>query len=75
MGGTCSTHSIYKKYINILEEKREAIAWGMQILENNRHIKMNLKEIECGSADWIQLAQCRNQWRNLIDMIMNLPVP
>jgi hypothetical protein len=27
-----------------------------------------------GSTDWIGLAQDRNQWKALVNMVMNLPV-
>jgi hypothetical protein len=38
-------------------------------------IKMDLKEIGCDSMDWIDLAQDRDQWRALFNMVMNLQVP
>jgi hypothetical protein len=28
-----------------------------------------------GNVDWIHLAQDRNQWRALVNTVMNLPVP
>jgi len=28
-------------------------------------IKMNLQKVECGSMDWIELAQDRDRWRAL----------
>jgi hypothetical protein len=38
------------------------------------YIEMDLREIrECG-LDWIYLAQDRNQWRALVNTIMNLRV-
>jgi hypothetical protein len=38
------------------------------------NIKMDLKEIECGGMDWIDLAQDRVQWRALVNTVMNLQV-
>jgi hypothetical protein len=38
-------------------------------------LKMNLKEIGWGGMDWIDLAQDRDQWRALVNKIMNLRVP
>jgi hypothetical protein len=36
---------------------------------------MDLREIELGGMDWIDLAQDRDQWRTLVNMIKNLRVP
>jgi hypothetical protein len=37
-------------------------------------IRMDLREIGWGSADWIQLAQNRDRWRALVNTMMNLRV-
>jgi hypothetical protein len=39
------------------------------------NIRMDLREIEWGGMDWIDLAQDRDQWRALVNTIMNLQVP
>jgi hypothetical protein len=39
------------------------------------NIKVDLREIEWDSLDWIDLAQDRDQWRALVNMVMNLRVP
>jgi len=36
---------------------------------------MDLQEAECGSTDWIELAEDRDRWRALVKAVMNLPVP
>jgi hypothetical protein len=36
---------------------------------------MNLTEIGWDGMDWIDLAQNRDQWRVLVNTVMNLPVP
>jgi hypothetical protein len=41
----------------------------------NNNTKMDLREIGWGGMDWINLAQDRGQWRNLVNMVMNLLVP
>jgi hypothetical protein len=39
------------------------------------NIKMDLSEIGWGGVDWIDLALDRDQWRALVNMVMNLWVP
>jgi hypothetical protein len=39
------------------------------------NIKMDLRAIEWGGMDWIDLAQNRGQWRALGNMVMNLRAP
>jgi hypothetical protein len=53
---------------------------GMTPLERPRrrwvdNIKIDLREIGWDGIDWIDLAQDRNQWRALVNMVMNLRVP
>jgi hypothetical protein len=36
---------------------------------------MDLREIGWDGMDWIDLAQDRDQWRVLVNMVMNLQVP
>jgi hypothetical protein len=60
----------------ILERKPE----GKRPLGRSRgrwedNIKMDLREIGRGGMDWIHLAQDRDQWRALVNMVMNLQVP
>jgi hypothetical protein len=39
------------------------------------NIKMDLREIEWGGVDWIDRAQDRDQWRALVNTVMNLWPP
>jgi hypothetical protein len=39
-----------------------------------KDIKMDSREIGWGGMDWIHLAQDRDQWRALVNTVMNLPV-
>jgi hypothetical protein len=39
------------------------------------NIKIDLREIELGTMDWIDLAQEGDQWRALLTMLMNFRVP
>jgi hypothetical protein len=36
---------------------------------------MDLREIGWDGIDWIDLAQDRNQWRTVVNAVMNLRVP
>jgi hypothetical protein len=38
-------------------------------------VKIDLREIEWDDMDWIDLAQGRDQWRALVNTVMNLRVP
>jgi hypothetical protein len=38
-------------------------------------IKMGFREIGWGGVDWIDLAQDKDQWRVLVNTVMNLRVP
>jgi hypothetical protein len=39
------------------------------------NIKMDLRGIGWDGMDWIDLAQSRDQWRTLVNMVMNLRFP
>jgi hypothetical protein len=36
---------------------------------------MDLREIGWGDMDWIDLVQDRDQWRSVVNIVMNLRVP
>jgi hypothetical protein len=53
---------------------------GMRLLGRPRrrwvdNIKIYLREIEWDGMDWIDLAQDRDQWRALVNTVMNLRFP
>jgi hypothetical protein len=39
------------------------------------NIKMDLREIGWDGMDWVDVAQDRDQWRVLLNTVMNLQVP
>ena len=39
------------------------------------NIKMDLQKVGGGCGDWMELAQDRDRWRALVNMVMNLRVP
>jgi hypothetical protein len=48
---------------------------GKRPLRRPRHrwengIRMDLREIGCGSVDWIQLAQDRDRWQALMNAVI-----
>jgi hypothetical protein len=41
-------------------------------LDNN---KIGLREIKWSGMDWTELSQDRDQWRTLVNTVMNIRVP
>jgi len=39
------------------------------------NIKMDFREVGCGSVDWIELLQDRDRWRAIVNAVMKLRVP
>jgi hypothetical protein len=39
------------------------------------NVNMDLREIGWDGVDWVDLAQDRDYWRNLVNTVMNLRVP
>ena len=39
------------------------------------NIKMDLQEMGCGGMDWIEVAQDRDRWWALVNVLMKLWVP
>jgi hypothetical protein len=48
---------------------------GRRPLGRPRRMWLNLKEIGWDGVDWIYLTQDRDQWKDLVNMVMNLRVP
>jgi hypothetical protein len=50
---------------------------GNRLLGRSRgdNIKMDFGEIECESVEWMHLTQDRDQWRAVVNTVMNLQVP
>jgi hypothetical protein len=39
------------------------------------NIKMDLREVGWGGVDWIDVAQDRDQWKALVNTVVNLRLP
>jgi hypothetical protein len=76
MGGACSTNGEERNAYRLLVGKPE----GKRPLGRPRrrwvdNIRMDLGEVGWGDVDWIGLAQDKNRWRALVNVLMNLRVP
>jgi hypothetical protein len=71
MGRACSTNA-YRILVGKPEGKRSLGRPRRRCVDN---IKMALRGIGWHGMDWIELAQDRDQWRALVNMVINLRVP
>jgi hypothetical protein len=72
MGGACSSDGEGKGVYRVLVEKPE----GKRPLKRPRRRWLdNIQVVGCGGMDWIDLAQGRDRWRELVNTVMNLGVP
>jgi len=39
------------------------------------NVKMYLREVVCGSMDWVELAQDRYKWQALMNAVMKFRIP
>jgi hypothetical protein len=62
----------YRLLVGMPEGKRPLGRPRRRLVDN---IKMALRKMGWGGMDWIDLAQNRDQWRALVNTVMNLRVP
>jgi hypothetical protein len=62
----------YRRLVGKAEGKRPLGRPRRRWVDN---IKMDLREIGLDGMDWIELAQDRDQWRALVNTVMDLRVP
>jgi hypothetical protein len=55
-----------------LFRRRSKIVYNITWEDN---IKMDLQEVGGGCGDWMELAQDRDRWLTLVNMVMNFRVP
>ena len=53
-------------------ERKKPLARPRHRWEDN--IKMDLQDVGCGGMDWIKLAQDRDRWQALVNVVMDLRV-
>jgi hypothetical protein len=76
MGRTWSTNgekrNPYRLLVGKPDGKRPLGRQRRMLMDN---IKMDLREIGWDGMGWIELTQNRDQWRALVNTVMNLRVP
>jgi hypothetical protein len=76
MGMACSTNgekrNTYRLLLRKPEGKRSVLRPRRRWVEN---IKTDLGKIEWGGMDWFDMAQDMDQWRAIVNTVMNLRVP
>jgi hypothetical protein len=70
MGGACSTNGEKRNAYRILVGKPE----GRPRRRWVDNIKMDLREIGWDGVNWIDMTQDRDQWRALVNTVLNLRV-
>jgi hypothetical protein len=66
------TRNAYRILVGKPEGKRPLGRQRRRWVDN---IKMDLREIGWDGKDWLELAEDRDQWRALVNTVMNLRVP
>jgi hypothetical protein len=69
---TGETRNAYRILVGKPEGKRPLGRPRRSCVDN---IKIDLREIGWDGVDWIDLAQNRDQWKALVNTVMNLRVP
>jgi hypothetical protein len=76
MGRACSTNgenrNAYRMFVWKPEGKRLLIGQKRRWVDNT---KTHLREIGWDGVDWIDMAQDMDQWRALVNTVLNLRVP
>jgi hypothetical protein len=71
MGGTCSTNWAKRNAYRIVVGKPE----GKRPLGKPRHRWVDNIKIGWDGVEWIDMAHDRDQWRTIVNTVLNLRVP
>jgi hypothetical protein len=74
-GHVARTGQVRNAYRILMEKPEEKTTLGRPRCRWEDNIKMGLREIGWGGMDWIDLAQDRDQWRALVNTVINFQVP
>jgi hypothetical protein len=72
VGRTEKKSNAYRTLVEKLEGRRPLGKSRHRWVDN---IKMDLREIGLDGVDWIGMASDRDQWRALVNTVLNLRVP
>jgi hypothetical protein len=75
MGRTCSTNGEKNSYRILVGKPEGKRPLGRPRRRWEDNVRMDLREIGWGGVDWIDLAQDTDQWRALVNTVINLRVP
>jgi hypothetical protein len=75
MDRACNTNEKRNTYIILLGKPEGKRALGRPIRRWVYNIKIDITERAWNGTNWIDLAQDRDQWRALVNTVMNLRVP
>ena len=73
MGGACGAYGGGERVVHGKPEGKRPLGKPIRRWEDN--IKMDLQEVGGGCGDWMELAQDRERWRELVSTVMNFRVP
>jgi hypothetical protein len=73
MGRACSTNGEKKRILMGKPEGKRPLGRPRRRWVDN--IKTDVREIGWDATDWIDVAQDRDQWRAIVNTVMNLRVP